>query len=191
MCHKTTLSSDTSIDFSNQFYFKTRWFTLIVLSALRRSDNENMLSRSSRIRRILKDGGEDFRYSDTERLSRSDEVLKLKNFKKDATLKLSKSTNQECFGMSSNEFDKETGSSDGLQQKQPDLNCVHALNKLHLLEILVVQVNMKLINISCVQIPNQLDISHKFAPLRRKSIQKLGVHLKLFQFHIIDVHVIE
>ncbi|GKB20632.1 hypothetical protein Tco_0854555 [Tanacetum coccineum] len=32
--------------------------------------------------RILKDGGE-------ERLSRSDEVLKLKNFKKDATLKLS------------------------------------------------------------------------------------------------------
>ncbi|GKB02473.1 hypothetical protein Tco_0830562 [Tanacetum coccineum] len=35
-------------------------------------------------------------HSDTKRLSRSDEVLKLKNFKKDATLKLSKSTNQEC-----------------------------------------------------------------------------------------------
>ncbi|GKF17238.1 hypothetical protein Tco_0062156, partial [Tanacetum coccineum] len=31
-----------------------------------------------------------FRHSDTERLSRSDEVLKLKNFKKDATLKLFK-----------------------------------------------------------------------------------------------------
>ncbi|GJW97508.1 hypothetical protein Tco_0179316 [Tanacetum coccineum] len=46
---------------------------------------------------ILKDGGEDFRYSDTERLSRSDKVLKLKNFKKDATLKLSKSTNQEWY----------------------------------------------------------------------------------------------
>ncbi|GKA46826.1 retrovirus-related pol polyprotein from transposon TNT 1-94 [Tanacetum coccineum] len=51
--------------------------------------------------RILKDGGgvkevqRSFRHSDTERLSRSDEVLKLKNFKKDATLKLSKSTNQE------------------------------------------------------------------------------------------------
>ncbi|GJW10560.1 hypothetical protein Tco_1576387 [Tanacetum coccineum] len=45
--------------------------------------------------RKLKDGGEDFRYSDTECLSRSDEVLKLKNFKKDATLKLFKSTNQE------------------------------------------------------------------------------------------------
>ncbi|GKE85579.1 hypothetical protein Tco_1559321, partial [Tanacetum coccineum] len=37
------------------------------------------------------------RHSDTERLSRSDEVLKLKNFKKDATLKLSKSTNQEWY----------------------------------------------------------------------------------------------
>ncbi|GJX27550.1 hypothetical protein Tco_0233846 [Tanacetum coccineum] len=48
-------------------------------------------------RRILKDGGEDFCYSDTERLSRSDEVLKLKNFKKDATLKISKSTNQEWY----------------------------------------------------------------------------------------------
>ncbi|GJW73283.1 hypothetical protein Tco_0132653 [Tanacetum coccineum] len=47
--------------------------------------------------RILKDGGEDFRYSDTERLSRSDKVLKLKNFKKDATLKLFKSTNQERY----------------------------------------------------------------------------------------------
>ncbi|GJW88317.1 hypothetical protein Tco_0163657 [Tanacetum coccineum] len=43
--------------------------------------------------RILKDG--DFRYSDTGRLSRSDKVLKLKNFKKDATLKLFKLTNQE------------------------------------------------------------------------------------------------
>ncbi|GJR19165.1 reverse transcriptase domain-containing protein [Tanacetum coccineum] len=53
--------------------------------------------------RKLKDGGEvkefqrSFRHSDTERLSRSDEVLKLKNFKKDATLKLFKSTNQESI----------------------------------------------------------------------------------------------
>ncbi|GJY35809.1 hypothetical protein Tco_0421187 [Tanacetum coccineum] len=47
--------------------------------------------------RILKYGGEDFCYSDTERLSRSGKVLKLKNFKKDATLKLSKSTNQEWY----------------------------------------------------------------------------------------------
>ncbi|GJW06251.1 ribonuclease H-like domain-containing protein [Tanacetum coccineum] len=63
MCHKTTLASDTSIDFQIDFSISigetvTHWFTLIVLSALRRSDNENMLSRSSRIRRILKDGGE-------------------------------------------------------------------------------------------------------------------------------------
>ncbi|GJS95375.1 hypothetical protein Tco_0802343 [Tanacetum coccineum] len=40
---------------------------------------------------------QDFRYSDTAHLSRSDEVLKLKNFKKDATLKLSKSSNQEWY----------------------------------------------------------------------------------------------
>ncbi|GJS41798.1 hypothetical protein Tco_0566841 [Tanacetum coccineum] len=39
----------------------------------------------------------DFRYSDTTHLSQSVEVLKLKNFKKDATLKLSKSTNQERY----------------------------------------------------------------------------------------------
>ncbi|GJZ65056.1 hypothetical protein Tco_0621752 [Tanacetum coccineum] len=38
-----------------------------------------------------------FCHSDTERVSRSDEVLKLKNFKKDATLKLFRSTNQERY----------------------------------------------------------------------------------------------
>ncbi|GKE65395.1 hypothetical protein Tco_1519556 [Tanacetum coccineum] len=41
----------------------------------------------------------------------------------------------ESFGMISDEFDKETGSSDGLQPKQADLSCVHALNELHLHEI--------------------------------------------------------
>ncbi|GJY74515.1 hypothetical protein Tco_0478946 [Tanacetum coccineum] len=41
----------------------------------------------------------------------------------------------ESFGMSSDEFDKETRSSDGLQQKRADLSCVHALNELHLHEI--------------------------------------------------------
>ncbi|GJZ50332.1 hypothetical protein Tco_0604522 [Tanacetum coccineum] len=44
----------------------------------------------------------------------------------------------ESFGMSADEFDKETGSSDGLQPKQADLSCVHALNELHLHEIHVV-----------------------------------------------------
>ncbi|GKF78430.1 hypothetical protein Tco_0233998, partial [Tanacetum coccineum] len=44
----------------------------------------------------------------------------------------------ESFGMSYDEFDKETGSSDRLQPEQVDLSCVHALNKLHLHEIRVV-----------------------------------------------------
>ncbi|GJV36463.1 hypothetical protein Tco_1408940 [Tanacetum coccineum] len=44
----------------------------------------------------------------------------------------------ESFGMSSDEFDKETRSSDGLQLKQADLSCVYALNKLYLHEIHVV-----------------------------------------------------
>ncbi|GJS92189.1 hypothetical protein Tco_0774825 [Tanacetum coccineum] len=43
----------------------------------------------------FEDGGEVFRYSDTIRLSRSDEVLQLKNLKKDAILKLFKITYQE------------------------------------------------------------------------------------------------
>ncbi|GKA27614.1 hypothetical protein Tco_0713782 [Tanacetum coccineum] len=72
----------------------------------------------------------------------------------------------ESFGMSFDEFDKETGSPDRFQPKQAEL-----------------------INISSVQILNQFDICHKFAPLSRKSIQKLGVQLKLFQFQIVDVHV--
>ncbi|GJT59036.1 hypothetical protein Tco_1002569 [Tanacetum coccineum] len=85
-----------------------------------------------------------------------------------------------CFGMSFDEFDKETGSSDGLQPKQADLSCVHALNKPHFHEIHIVLSKHEAVNVSCVQIPNQFDICHKFAPLGRKSIQKLSVHLKLF-----------
>nr|GEY05281.1 hypothetical protein [Tanacetum cinerariifolium] len=44
----------------------------------------------------------------------------------------------ESFGMSSDEFNKETGLSDGLQPKQADWSCVHALSELHLHEIHVV-----------------------------------------------------
>ncbi|GJT23275.1 hypothetical protein Tco_0893212 [Tanacetum coccineum] len=44
----------------------------------------------------------------------------------------------ESFGMSADELDKETGSSDGLQPQQADLSCVHALNEPHLHEIYVV-----------------------------------------------------
>nr|GEU82286.1 integrase, catalytic region, zinc finger, CCHC-type, peptidase aspartic, catalytic [Tanacetum cinerariifolium] len=41
------------------------------------------------------------------------------------------------FVMSSDEFDKETRSSDSMQPKQADMSCVHALNELHLHEIYV------------------------------------------------------
>ncbi|GJY57020.1 hypothetical protein Tco_0456135, partial [Tanacetum coccineum] len=44
----------------------------------------------------------------------------------------------ESFGMCADEMDKETGSSDGLQLKQVDLSCVHALNEPHLHEIHVI-----------------------------------------------------
>nr|GEY25204.1 Gag-Pol polyprotein [Tanacetum cinerariifolium] len=43
-----------------------------------------------------------------------------------------------CFDMSVDEFDKETGSSNGLQPKQADQSCVHALNEPYLHEIHVV-----------------------------------------------------
>ncbi|GKB19756.1 hypothetical protein Tco_0853679 [Tanacetum coccineum] len=81
----------------------TQVITMKMEILLEPTSNKLMVGRSSRIRRILKDGGEvkefqrSFRHSDTERLSRSDEVLKLKNFKKDAALKLFKSTNQERY----------------------------------------------------------------------------------------------
>ncbi|GKC20365.1 hypothetical protein Tco_1022515 [Tanacetum coccineum] len=44
----------------------------------------------------------------------------------------------ESFGKSADELDKETRSFDGLQPKQADLSCVHALNEPHLHEIHVV-----------------------------------------------------
>ncbi|GKD28737.1 hypothetical protein Tco_1239515, partial [Tanacetum coccineum] len=44
----------------------------------------------------------------------------------------------ESSEMSSDELDKETGSSDGLQPKQADLSCVHALNGLHSHEIRII-----------------------------------------------------
>ncbi|GJQ95073.1 hypothetical protein Tco_0006212 [Tanacetum coccineum] len=67
-----------------------------ILLKLNLPDHRSILTDSKMVVK-LKYMFQDFRYSDTERLSRSDEVLKLKNFKKDATLKLSKSTNQEWY----------------------------------------------------------------------------------------------
>nr|GEV78920.1 hypothetical protein [Tanacetum cinerariifolium] len=44
----------------------------------------------------------------------------------------------ESFGKTSDEFDKETGSSDRFLPKKVDMSCVHALNELHSHEIRVV-----------------------------------------------------
>nr|GEU65106.1 hypothetical protein [Tanacetum cinerariifolium] len=59
MCHKITLASDTLIDFQIIFYSISEtlslWFTLIVLSALRRSDNKNQLSMRNLILMCKKD----------------------------------------------------------------------------------------------------------------------------------------
>ncbi|GKA78313.1 hypothetical protein Tco_0784850 [Tanacetum coccineum] len=70
-----------------------------ILLKLNLPDRRSILTDS----KIHKDGGEvkefqrSFCHSDTEHLSRSDEVLKLKNFKKDGSLKLFKSTNHERY----------------------------------------------------------------------------------------------
>nr|GFC40530.1 hypothetical protein [Tanacetum cinerariifolium] len=58
MGHKITLASDTLIDFQIKFSISigetvTHWFTFIVLFALRRSDNENMLSLMNLILRSI------------------------------------------------------------------------------------------------------------------------------------------
>ncbi|GJT07788.1 hypothetical protein Tco_0842250 [Tanacetum coccineum] len=75
---KTTLASDTSIDFQINFdsigETFSRCFTHTVLFALRRYGNLDGGSSWSKT---------NFRYSDTTRLPLSDGVLKLKNFKKD------------------------------------------------------------------------------------------------------------
>ncbi|GKF44552.1 hypothetical protein Tco_0131104, partial [Tanacetum coccineum] len=44
----------------------------------------------------------------------------------------------ESFGRSLDEFDKETGSTNGLQPNQADLSCFHALNELYLHKIRVI-----------------------------------------------------
>ncbi|GJY35604.1 hypothetical protein Tco_0420982 [Tanacetum coccineum] len=44
----------------------------------------------------------------------------------------------ESFGMSFDDFDKGTRSFDGLQPKQANLSCVHALHELHLHETRIV-----------------------------------------------------
>ncbi|GJS35012.1 hypothetical protein Tco_0533394 [Tanacetum coccineum] len=85
------------------FHFSRRLHAFLSTFSLRSDtkvfsiDDEILLSHHQHRSWILKDGGEDFRYSDTVRPSQSDEVLKLKNIKKDASLKLFKLTNQERY----------------------------------------------------------------------------------------------
>nr|GFD17010.1 hypothetical protein [Tanacetum cinerariifolium] len=79
----------------------------------------------------------------------------------------------EYVGKIADVFDKAIGSFDGLQPEQVDLNYVHALNESHLHEIHVVLSKHEAVNICYVQIPYQFDIGLKFAPFRRKSVQKL------------------
>nr|GEW60979.1 hypothetical protein [Tanacetum cinerariifolium] len=68
---------------------------------------------------------QDFRYSDTVIHTVKTNIVKLV-------------VEIESFGMSSDKFNKEIRSSDRLQPKKADLNCVQALNELHLHEIHVV-----------------------------------------------------
>ncbi|GKD45336.1 hypothetical protein Tco_1269981, partial [Tanacetum coccineum] len=86
--------------------------------------------RSSWIRRTFKDGGEDFRYSDTIRPSRSDEVLKLKNFEKDASLQLSSYQIKNGMNMS---VPKSQVSQDGKVYKMAKRLCL--VNDLKMLKI--------------------------------------------------------
>ncbi|GKD68754.1 hypothetical protein Tco_1322844 [Tanacetum coccineum] len=78
---------------SNKISVVTHWFTLIVLSPLRRSDNENMVDPHG-LEGLYKDGR-------GVRPSESDEVLKLKNLKKDVLLlKLSSQRLKKSMSMS-------------------------------------------------------------------------------------------
>ncbi|GJX86393.1 hypothetical protein Tco_0337167 [Tanacetum coccineum] len=68
-----------------------------ILLKLNLPDHRSILTESKWRSIKVKEFQRSFRHSNTERLSRSDKVLKLKNFKKDATLKLFKLTNQERY----------------------------------------------------------------------------------------------
>nr|GEW62080.1 retrotransposon protein, putative, unclassified [Tanacetum cinerariifolium] len=61
-------------------------------------------------------------------------------------------------GMSADAFDKKTGSSNGLQPEQADLNCVHVLNEPHLHEIHVVPKSETIFKYGIASIINQADV---------------------------------
>ncbi|GKC03003.1 hypothetical protein Tco_0994613 [Tanacetum coccineum] len=74
----------------------------------------------------------------------------------------------ESFGMSFDEFDKETVSVDELELRQADMSCIHALDKLHLHEIRVVP-SMKLINDSAIALTAFADADHAGCQDTRRS----------------------
>nr|GFC79921.1 hypothetical protein [Tanacetum cinerariifolium] len=59
------------------------------------------------------------------------------------------------------------------------------------MKLLVVEIEIDDITADDVdKISHKLDISNELAPLRRKCVEKLCVDLKLFQFHVVHIHVI-
>ncbi|GJW89271.1 copia protein, partial [Tanacetum coccineum] len=91
--HVRTSLNDIATGIQIEYLPKRKWLNLVDPQGFR--GNLKMVVKRQSIK--VKEFQRSFRHSDTERLSQSDEVLKLKNFKKDATLKLFKSTNQERF----------------------------------------------------------------------------------------------
>ncbi|GJY29750.1 hypothetical protein Tco_0405517 [Tanacetum coccineum] len=84
-----------------------RFYTLVgnpikeILFKLNLPDHRSILTDlKEQIKMEMEYMFQDFRYSDTVRPSRSDEVLKLKNFEKDASLQLSSYQIKKCMSMS-------------------------------------------------------------------------------------------
>ncbi|GJX35990.1 hypothetical protein Tco_0247547 [Tanacetum coccineum] len=100
--HAHTALNDIATGIQMEYLPKRRWTNQdkrrarVMINVIDRKLRDRRLMRSlekfvdpHRFEGINKDGNGDFRYSDIVRPSRSDEVLKLKNFEKDASLQLS------------------------------------------------------------------------------------------------------
>ncbi|GJT47672.1 hypothetical protein Tco_0973829 [Tanacetum coccineum] len=86
----------------------------------------------------------------------------------------------ECFGKCVDEFDKVTVLFGEMQLKQEDRSYVHASNELHLHVVHVVLSKLEADQHWCsYEVFDQLNIRNEFAPYTRKSVQKLGINLKL------------
>ncbi|GKA58625.1 hypothetical protein Tco_0757813 [Tanacetum coccineum] len=87
----------------------------------------------------------------------------------------------ESFDMSSDEFDKDIGSFDGLKPRQADLSYVHALNELHLHEIRVVP-NLKRLTWPCDTVRNEKAAENRPS----SSASQEGGHFSFVDTQIID-----